>query len=191
MFRPSHLSLSPPFFPFRCQRVFPRHQQKPHGSLAAASAYITRLACVFSDQASLISSLCCAFVSYLPVSAATHSTFFPTCVFPFFLAYFLILMSFCITIVLFSFFPPHLKASLPLAVHPHPFAVCTHFHSLSFISTLALLTCDTLSFFFPFLFFLSVFFSRPPPPPSPTQPPLPSSLTPLPSMLRWESHNAS
>ena len=131
MFRPSHLSLSPPFFPFRCQRVFPRHQQKPHGSLAAASAYITRLACVFSDQASLISSLCCAFVSYLPVSAATHSTFFPTCVFPFFclLSHFNVFLYYdCLVLFLSA-----TSQSLASPRHPPPPIRCLHSFSFSLV----------------------------------------------------------
>lgn len=66
--------------------------------------------------------------------------------------------------------------SCPCTVHPHPFAVCTHFHS---VSTLALLPVIVSPFplIFPFLSFSS---------PSPAL----LSLTFF-SMWRWESHNAS
>lgn len=104
---------------------------------------------------SLISFLCCS-LSHTSLSQlflpAIHSAFFPTCVS---FAGFLILMSFCFTIVSFS--PPHLLASLP---HYQPPPICclhsfsfslVHLHSCS-------LPCHTLSFSLPFL---PVFFTPP------------------------------
>lgn len=187
MSRPSHLSLSPPFPHPVSESLSSSSAEAPQFPSSGIRLYNSVSLCIFRSGIPHFFPL--LFLCLIPPGLGCHTLhLLPHLCFLF--AHFLILMSFCITIVSFSFFPPHPKASLPLAVRPHPFAVCTHFHSLLFISTLALLPCHTLSFFFPFLFSpLGLFFTPPPNPPLLSH--MLSSLTPLPSMLRWESHNAS
>lgn len=164
MSRPSHLSLSPPFPHPVSESLSSSSAEAPQFPSSGIRLYNSVSLCIFRSGIPHFFPL--LFLCLIPPGLGCHTLhLLPHLCFLF--AHFLILMSFCITIVSFSFFPPHPKASLPLAVRPHPFAVCTHFHSLLFISTLALLPCHTLSFFFPFLFSPLGLFFTPPPQPSP------------------------
>lgn len=98
-------------------------------------------------------------------SCSTHSTLCPTC-------FLCTLSHFNVFLYYNCLFLSTTSLSLaPSLSAPYPFAVCTHFHTLLFISAP-----------FPFLFFLSFH-------------PFPLSHALLShtsfSVLRWESHNAS
>lgn len=142
--------------PFRVTESFLHLQQKleqfPSSSICLYNSVSSCISEAGSLLVSLISFLCCSLCHtslsqlFLP---AIHSTFFPICVS---FAHFLILMSFCITIV--SFCPPHLLASLPrylplpiCCLHSFSFSL-VHLHSCS-------LPCHSLSFFPSFPFCLS------------------------------------
>lgn len=141
--------------PFGWQRAFfisSRSPQFPSSSICLYNSVSSCISEAGSLLVSLISFLCCSLCHtslsqlFLP---AIHSTFFPICVS---FAHFLILMSFCITIV--SFCPPHFLASLPrylplpiCCLHSFSFSL-VHLHSCS-------LPCHSLSFFPSFPFCLS------------------------------------